>query len=52
MEKCVFCDYDIRDLNSIPREQIMRRDTVSFEFFGKWVCGNCHDTLSEFLESE
>jgi len=50
MEKkvCIFCNYKIK---KSPREWT-RRDTIAFEFSGEWICGNCHDGLTEFLESE
>jgi len=51
-EKCVFCDYEIKNLETTPNEKVTRKDTASFEFFGKWICGDCHDSLSEFLEGE
>ena len=45
-EKCVFCNYEPKSMMK------SRRDTVSFTFNGKFICGDCHDKLSEFLEGE
>jgi len=52
MAECVFCNYRIKDCKTTPRKQLTRRDLASFEFFGKWICGDDHDSLCEFLESE
>lgn len=52
MAECAFCNYEIKPCNTTPRKQLTRRDLASITFNGKDVCGNCHDDLSEFLESE
>jgi len=52
MTECVFCNYRIKDCKTTPRKQLTRKDLASFEFFGKWICGDDHDSLYEFLEGE
>jgi len=52
MAECVFCNYRIKDCKTTPRKQLTRKDLASFEFFGKWICGDDHDSLYEFLEGE
>jgi hypothetical protein len=52
MAECTFCNYRIKQCKTTPRERLLRRDLASFEFSGRWICGECHDSLYEFLEGE
>jgi hypothetical protein len=52
MAECVLCGYEIKDCMTTITRLLTRQDIAAFEFNGKNLCGNCHDELSEFLESE